>query len=311
MEKSKLSANQVAVSNRLAELGISSYNQHRHIVEILGSIITPNETIEAVVIGRNANHTSALFALTQKQLFYIVGDKLYHSTNQIALSSLMGVTLLPTPILSSVTIESKAGEFCIMDANNSNADFFTKQLNRVISQSNDEEGNTPVDMPIEPESPTTTNPTPVTNTNNEETTRTPVFNLTNNELEFISQQHAGILTTASASGDIHTNPVYYVVQNSNIYILTRKKTHKAQNMVSRPQATLAILNNNTLQYVTINALSQVVSSLEKEELIYNSISEQISKKSSSIIQNALYDTEKGEYTVFQLVPVSSSNNINA
>ena len=44
-------------------------------------------------------------------------------------------------------------------------------------------------------------------------------------------------------------------------------------MVSRPQATLAILNNNTLQYVTINALSQVVSSLEKEELI-----EQIKKK---------------------------------
>ena len=82
-------------------------------------------------------------------------------------------------------------------------------------------------------------------------------------------------------------------------------------MVSRPQATLAILNNNTLQYVTINALSQVVSSLEKEELIYSSISEQISEKSSSIIQNALYDAEKGEYTVFQLVLVSSSNNINA
>ena len=82
-------------------------------------------------------------------------------------------------------------------------------------------------------------------------------------------------------------------------------------MVSRPQATLAILNNNTLQYVTINALSQVVSSLEKEELIYSSISKQISKKSPSIIQNALYDAEKGEYTVFQLVPVSSSNNINA
>ena len=151
----------------------------------------------------------------------------------------------------------------------------------------------------------------ISQSNDEETTRTPVFNLTNNELEFISQQRAGILTTTSASGDIHTNPVYYVVQNSNIYILTRKETHKAKNMVSRPQATLAILNNNTLQYVTINALSQVVSSLEKEELIYNSISEQISKKSSSIIQNALYDAEKGEYTVFQLVLVSSSNNINA
>ena len=116
----------------------------------------------------------------------------------------------------------------------------------------------------------------ISQSNDEETTRTPVFNLTNNELEFINQQHAGILTTTSASGDIHTNPVYYVVQNSNIYILTRKETHKAQNMVSRPQATLAILNNNTLQYVTINALSQVVSSLEKEELIYSSISEQIS-----------------------------------
>lgn len=339
----QLSDNQVAVYNRLTELQISNYNQHRHIVEVLGNAVAPGEVIEAVVIGRNSNNTPALFALTVRRLFYIEGDRLYHSTNQVSLVSLFGVTLLPTPILSSVTIQTQAGEYAIMDANNSNARLFTQKINEVINQftldetSQEEDSQPNSDMTATSNNvainSTTPAPNAVTEPKATPAPATPIqtgalpadspdIKQLEKELEppkpieyspqqanFIKANYVGSLSTANASGQIHSSPVYYVFFDNIIHILTRENTHKAQNMSARPQATLTILNYQTLNYVTVEALAKEMSNLAQMHLIYEKINSIIESNPDLHIQQALYDTSEGNYTVFGLLPRNIKSNI--
>ena len=335
---------QVAVYNRLTELEVSPHNQHRHIIKVLADALAPNETITAVAIGRNDDWVSALFALTNLRLFYIEGDPMYHSSHEIALTGVYGSSLLPTPILSSVTIQTPAGDYSIKDINNANSRYFMHELDKEITNLSEtptqaatskDPAATATPAPTPKATSTTASvPQPATTSSNTNTpaNATPYDNLpsdgpnlntlaadllpaipvqlSKDELAFLSKHNAGILTTTSASGQIQSNPVYYALAESELYIMTREQTHKARNMIARPQATLVVMDNTTLKHVNLTVLAKETSDLIKKHEIYTDINAIISSKAQHNIQSALYDTAQGDYTVFKLILVAISENLD-
>lgn len=295
--------NQTKVYSRLSELGISKFNQGKSIVGALTKSLIAGEPLEAVVVGRNANYTSALFALTNTRLLYIEGDRLYHSANTIAVGAIVGVSILPTPILSAVTVQTKIGDYTIQDVNNANSHDFAKAMDGVINKiAEPAEGSLTQPSKVQQSADVSTDPTPTTP---EKVTLSP------SELEFLDLQHVGALTTSSASGQIHSNPVYYAIQDSKLYIMTREGTHKARNMTARPQASLVVIEQSNLQYITIYALTKEIGDPALKLQTYTAIRSMIEKRPQAKLQKALYDTAKGEYTIFELAPTAITSNLSS
>lgn len=304
-------ATQIATYNRLTELNVSSFSQHKHIVDVLGEIITPEETIVAAAIGRNESHTPALFALTNTRLLYVEGDRLYHSNNEIAFSSIDGVSRLPTPILSSVTVSTQAGKYSVTNVNNANSRDFANALEDTLNNASQIMNKPqPVPQPEQPQPQQLPSDAPNETSLIEGMLPEKKIAFTNEELDFLSSHSVGVLSTSSSGGDVHANPVYYVIENNNIFILTREKTHKSVNMVARPQSSIVVIDDKTMQFVTCEALAKEVNDLVLKQDIYNEINAEVTSLKANI-QQALYDVSQGEYTVFELIPTAIKTNLPA
>ena len=284
----KITKQEQVVYDRLTELGISKYNEHKRIIKALADVIAPGEQIISVVIGRNEEHTSALFALTDRRLFHIVGDLIFHSTDEIALSSVVGVALLPTPILSSVTI-TQAGnnKSVVQDANNSNSQAFVHAMNQTLSGLN---------SASQPQTPISQATTPK--------------QLTAKEHNFLSSHNIINLTATNSDNTTLTEPVYYVAQENSIYIMTRQHTKKAQDMIAHPDVKLLLISQDQTQTLQIEGEAIIVNEVNKKHEVYEQINQIIANlpAGSSIIQSPLYDLSQGVYTIFKVVIADFNSN---
>ena len=122
---------------------------------------------------------------------------------------------------------------------------------------------------------------------------------------FLKRNHVAVLATASKdSSEPHAAAVYFDTDsNLNVYFLTKEKTLKCKNLMSNPQAAMAVYESDTQRTAQINGPVEVVD--DKEGMaIAQRIMAKFSQQGAGSEETPISKLDAGDYVLFRLRPQS-------
>lgn len=121
-------------------------------------------------------------------------------------------------------------------------------------------------------------------------------------LEFLNNNHVGVLATADAKGRPHASTVYLVSDRVlNIYFVTKKETQKARNLAENPHASVALFDAETQVTVQIDGEVQPVEDMDAANRIFIEI-QGIARRTSSSGIPPVTELSAGGYITYRLSP---------
>lgn len=120
-------------------------------------------------------------------------------------------------------------------------------------------------------------------------------------LQFLNDNHAGVLATASNLGKPHAATVYITYdQELNLYFVTRKNTQKSQNLQSNNQVALAVYNAASQTTLQAEGTAIEVTQPQKVQWIFNDIWRIASQTSATNPPPQTQLLGAGDYVAYQL-----------
>lgn len=269
------------VNQELMRAGFTRYGLLKNEARYLPHIIHEDERIEAAINGRSATGSVMLVA-TNKRVLFLDCKSFYTTSDEISYDVVAGVMHHVQGLYANVILHTRVGEYNLRLVNKKQAIRFvefieSKRLEVPLMGANTNQKSSD-DLGLEKLKP---------------------LSLDRESRAFLQTHNVGVLSTFDRGGSPHGAVVYYVVDQENIYFLTKSETAKAKNILAHPQVALTIFEDYTLQSLQLRGLAEA----EHNQLITTRVFEIITRELQYDGENSTPPVTKileGSYVVFRI-----------
>lgn len=244
------------VRKELLAAGVTKYGLLKGESRHLAKIIHEDEHIGGVVYGRYKK-TSAMLVATELRVLFLDYKILFRKSDELSYDIISGVSLNDQATYAGVTLHTRLGDYMVRFVNLKAAHQFADFVEtRKIAQDYASGGQS---MSIKPAGRASM-----------KTTKPKVLNSA--AQTFLQSNDLGVLSTIDRDGQVHGAAVYYAEDNQGyIYLVTKDKTNKAQNVLSNQSVALTIFNADNLQTLQLRGVAHIETDPEIVDPIYRKI----------------------------------------
>lgn len=254
-DKSPISPKHIQrIKKELIDAGVTQYGLLKGESRHLPSLIHKDEHIHGVVYGR-ADFGSAMIVATDKRVLYLDHRILFNKSDELTYDVVSGVSFNEQSGYAGVVLHTRLGDFALRFVNLTCAKRFVKYIeSRQIVTEQNEQALQGVPLPHYDIDQAT---------QSEYSKRARVF---------LVSHDTGVLSTVNADDIVHGAVVYYAADKNNfIYIVTKSKTEKAQNIIYHPLVALTIYDTSSMQTLQIEGIARVESDPHITKKVYQTI----------------------------------------
>ncbi len=227
------------VREELIRAGVTRYGLMKNEARHLPNLIHNDEHIESVAYGRYKNG-SAMLVATDKRVIFLDRKALITIFDELTYEVVAGVTVEMHGPFANVNLHTRLGDYAVRFVNQPCATRFVDFIERRRLQET-----AYVNPGEEPVRTMAETPPPA------------VFNIQPKALEFIRAHDLGVLSTIDRTGNLHGAAVYYIIDDNNMYILTKAGTTKAHNVFAHRQVAFTVFDESRLQMVQLQGYAEV------------------------------------------------------
>lgn len=242
------------IRQELREAGVSHMAMLRFTARYLPKVIHDDEHIKAAVFGRHKEseglfgYIEGILVATDKRILYLDHEPGFTTMDEISYEVVSGVRESTSGIHSSLTLFTKMGNYTVSFARDIPVKKFADYIEaRRIDDTHTY--NKAYDNKFLPASP-------------------PELSSGQNAATFLQNHEVAVLSTIDRNGNVSGAAVYYLLEGSFIYIITKEGTKKARNMLSSPQVALTIYDAEQLQTVQIQGHAETETDPALKEFVY-------------------------------------------
>jgi general stress protein 26 len=272
------------IKEELIKAGATKYTLLRAELRKLPSLIHKDEIIGGIVYGRTEGGTALLVA-TDKRVVYVDEKVFYDRADEINYDVVSGVSLNKQGRYSGVVLHTRLGDFKFKFVRTVMAQRFVQYVeDRQLESTPQPKADVPIptfaveqaDSPIE---------------------------FSQKAHTFLMAHDIATLATLAPNGMLQAAAVYYVTdKNSTVYIVTKSKTSKAQNITTHPQVAFMVYDTSSMQTIQIEGLASVEDDPKICKRIYDTILRPRFQGSHAEMPPIMY-LPAGDYEVIVIKPV--------
>lgn len=285
----------------LQAVGLSKYSKHKHVIHVLSSVLDQDEIVKGVAIGRNANRWSCLLAATNVRILYIESDMVFHASDEFPFESVVTVQYRPTPLLDSVTLQTKRGPYAINMVATKAAEHFVDYVNKVL------DGRIKLDVKTDAAKHLDTSRSEQTDESNTNPAQDTPIRITDKQAEFMQKHSVAVLSTTSRTREVFSAPVNYIYDNNQIRILARNNTSKVLNINYSPAISMTILDDTNGDSLTLQGYATQTDDPSQVTNVYQQIAD---IAAANPVQKTLWDNSNGQYVVIDISPTSANDQLS-
>lgn len=275
------------VRSELVKVGMTAYGLLKSETRHLPELIHPDERIGGVVYGRYEGGSGMIVATDQRVIF-LDYKPFYRSVDEIKYDVISGVSVNKQDGSSGVVLHTRLGDYKLRFVNNKCAQHFMHFIE---------------DKSLEmtrADAPPKEKPQQATIAGNAE--------LSQPARMFLGGHEVGVFSTIDRDGNVHGSVVYYAAdKNDNIYIVTKEKTKKAENLESYNQVALTIFDATTMQTLQISGHAHVEDDPKIQQFAQERILRPRFNEGHAQLPPVLY-IPAGKYVVICIKPTSYTYN---
>lgn len=246
------------IREEMKAAGVTKYGLIKGESRHLASVIHEDEHIGGIIYGRH-EHASAMLVATNKRVLFMDHKVLFKKTDEISYAVVSGVSYNKQGGYAGVTLHTRLGDYQIRFVNIPSASRFVRYIEQRQLETNNSQK--PKDNK---------NPVKVDKINAEHITHPRA--LSQQAWLFMSSHDLGVLSSVSDEGTPHGAAVYYHGDKQGyIYVVTKEKTRKAQNISSNGHAALTVYDTDSQQTLQISGIAHVETNPEITNTIYKQI----------------------------------------
>lgn len=279
-------ADAARINDELKAVGVSTYGRWKHPSKQLQSMIRDDEHIEAAAYGQSAQG-SAMLVATNKRVIYVEGNMMYSSTDDFGYGVVSGVNHQTSVLFEAVTLYTKLHTYHLTYVNRTSAERFVKVVDDRVAGAGDV--HTDVDLSYENDTEDEIN----------------YAQVTDEVRDFLKAHETMVVSTSSRTGQVHAAVVYYVLIDDIFYMLTKKQTQKARDMVASHLAALTIYDAPKKQTAQIQAEVAVVDDPDLSQHVFTTISVVMH---GGVENLPVAQLDAGGYVIFSLRPIDIQYN---
>lgn len=280
------------VRAEMVNAGVSMYGLLKHESRTLHEIIHQDENIQALVYGRSPSWDGVMLIATNRRVIFYDRKPGTRVEDEISYDMIGGVTHGQVGIWSTVVLHTRLGDYKVRYANPSCAQKFSNYIEEHRIEKFDELGlqlfpipksNAKHAVPDEPRE------------------QNRVLSSSAAEI-FLKSRDTGILSTVDKTGRIHGAAIYYYgPMDGVIYIVTKSRTQKANNILVNKQVALTVYDGEELQTVQLQGMA----SIENDEAIKKKVMGELIEpkmKKAPEKQPPISKIDKGHYVFIKIIP---------
>jgi len=273
------------IRNELKKAGISPFAMLRFTARYLPKIIHDDEHIEAAVFGRHKEteglfgYVEGILVATDRRIIYLDHKPGFTTMDEISYDVVSAVSESEAGARSSLTLFTKMGNYILSFARPVSVRKFADYIEK---------------RRIDEEAPLRKKPSPP-----------PVYISGNETTDFLKKHDTAVLSTIDRAGNISGATVYYFMEGSFAYILTKEGTRKSRNMMGNQQIALTIYDSNTLQTAQIQGKAEVETDPTIKEFIFQQIVKPRHYESGEHMP-PVTSLRNGAFIVFRITPTEFS-----
>lgn len=246
------------VKNQLIKAGVTKYGLLKGEARHLPAIIKEDEHIHGVVYGRTKNG-SAMIVATDKRVLYLDHRVLFSKSDELSYEVVSGVSHNEQAGYAGIVLHTRLGDFRLKFVNLTCAKRFVKYIEKrqIVTEHNKKLNEQKKDEILLPHFDIDSN------LKQEFSNRARIF-LVSHEL--------GVLSTVAPNDVIQGAVVFYATDKNNlIYIVTKTRTNKAQNIIYHPLVAFTIYDSSSMQTLQIEGIARVESDKNITKNVYETI----------------------------------------
>lgn len=270
------------IKTELIKAGVTQYGLLKAEARHLPSLIDEDEHIHGVVYGR-ADFGSAMIVATNKRVFYLDHRVLFNKTDELTYDVVSGVSHNKQSGYAGIVLHTRLGDFSLKFVNLRCANNFVNYIEsrQIMTQQN----NHPKQDVVLPHFYTDQA------LQSEYSKRAHLF---------LMSHETGVLSTVTRNDVVQGAVVYYAIdKNDLIYVVTKSKTAKAQNIIYHPLVAFTVYDPSSMQTLQIEAIAQVESDPNITQKIYKTVLNPRFSNGHAELPPILY-LPAGEYEVIVL-----------
>lgn len=242
------------VRDELKAVGVGSIGlltpESRH----LASLLHADEHIGGAVYGRYSGGLAWLVA-TSHRILFMDHKPLYTTTDEMTYDVIVGVQSTQAGPFDAVILRTRVNNYTIRFVNSKCARIFIDfiETRRLEGGTYDHATD---HFTMEQKEPPSLLPLPVFQV------------ISGSALNFLERQDLAVLSTVDRTGNVHGAVVYYLIQNSSIYILTKSGTDKGSDIPVHGQVAFTVHEPGTTQTVQIQGIAEIETDQKTKDSIF-------------------------------------------
>ncbi len=219
------------------------------------NIIHQDEHIGGVVYGRYVNGSAMLIA-TDRRVIFLDRKPLFTTNQEVTYDVVSGFKIDLRGVISAVTLNTKIGDFTLRYVNRRCAINFKHFLE---SRRLEYDVAAPKNGKTSKKDTTAADPEGLP------------F-LTDEAIDFLRDNEAGVLSTSNNNGEVHGAVIYYLLdEQHHIYLLTKAETTKARNIVSNKSVALTVFDIGQGKTLQLQGAAEVETDEKIRQFVFNKI----------------------------------------
>lgn len=226
------------IKKELEAAGVLHRRIHPFTNNYLPRVIHDDEHIMAAVFGRRKESegffgfVEGMLVATDKRVIFLDHRPGYTTMDEVAYDKVSGVNISTTLLYSSIILYTKVLNYKISFANYKAAQQFADHIESKIVQ--EEREAVPDERPAY------------------------VTLLNKNALDFLAAHEIGVLSSIERTGVVSGAVIYYAMLDGYIYFITKKGTHKADNIVGNQHIAFTVFDEPKLQTAQIQGIVEML-----------------------------------------------------
>ncbi len=273
------------IYQELTNVGIDSLSLFRAEGRYLPSVIYEDEHIGGAIYGLGQGGWCMLVA-TEKRVIYLDRKPFFTTKDILTYDIVSGIQSNTTGPFSSVTLQTRVGDYALRFVGKRAADVFIKYIeSRRLSGGQYDQSSGRYFQEVDK------------NSKLQDVISQEAF-------DYIAEHDVAVLSTADKSGAPSGAVVHYVLDHDGrIYIVTKSGSQKARNIMNNPGVALTIHADGSLQTAQLQAEATVETRQDKQDQIFNHVVQERNYKEGKK-SPPVTTLREGYYIVIRLTPTT-------
>lgn len=246
------------VKKELLKAGVTKYGLLKGEARHLPAIIKQGERIHGVVYGRTENG-SAMIVATDKRVLYLDHRILFSKSDELSYDVVSGVSHNEQAGYAGIVLHTRLGDFRLRFVNLTCAKRFVKYIEQrqIITEQEEQIKQKQKDEVLLP---------------HYDVDSKSQQKYSDQARIFLISHQTGVLSSVTPNDIVQGAVVYYATDKNNyIYIVTKTKTSKAQNIIYHPLVAFTVFDTSSMQTLQIEGIARVESDPNITKKVYESV----------------------------------------